>query len=99
MECANSSSEPCSQFIALAPKCSVIPAALLIDGVARRLRVGFQDGQHGIKRLLVLWPVHRSHSHARSVACIGLASRGNAVSPQSVRAQYGGANTDKMFHR
>src|SRR5262245_14751724 len=99
MECANSSAEPCSQLTALAPKCSVIPAALLIDGVARRFRVGFQEGQHGIKRLRALWQVHRSHGYARTVACIGLASCGNAVSPQSIRAQYGGANSDKMLHR
>jgi hypothetical protein len=101
-ERANSSSEPCNQFASLAAKRSVIHKALLVAGVARRFRVGLQENQHGLKRLRALQQVHRSLSNARTftnMAFIGFAACGKAVSPQLVRAQRGGANPDKMFHR
>jgi hypothetical protein len=53
-ECANSSPHPCDKFAALATKPRVINPALLLGGVARSLRVGLQEGQHGIRRLLSL---------------------------------------------
>jgi hypothetical protein len=64
--------------------------------------MGFQQGQRRIRRLRILQERHRSRRHSRSFTktiFIGFASRGDAVSPQLVRAQRRGANPNKMFHR
>jgi len=61
-ECANSSPQPINKFASLAAKCSVIHPALLLAGVARRFRVGLQEGQHGSRRLRTLPHCHGSRS-------------------------------------
>jgi len=83
-ECADSSPQPFNKFASLAAKRSVIHPALLLGGVAWRLRVGLQNGHHGI---------------IANTAFIGFASCGEAHAPQSIRAQRGRANPHKMFHR
>src|SRR5262249_17890117 len=65
-ECANACPQPINKFASLAAKRSVIHPALLLDGVARSLRVGLQEGQHGIRRLLILQLCHGARSAKRS---------------------------------
>src|SRR5215831_11977474 len=101
-QCANSSPQPFNKFASLAAKRSVVHPALLLDGVARSLRVGLQEGQHGIRRLLILQQCHGARSTQRSftnTAIIKIASCIEAHLPQSIWAQRGRANPDKMFHR
>jgi hypothetical protein len=49
-ECAYSRLQPFNKFTSLAAKRSLIHPALPCEGVARRLRVGLQEGQHAIRR-------------------------------------------------
>jgi hypothetical protein len=100
-EHANSSPQPFSKLASLAARRSVIHPTLLFNGVARRLRVTLQEGQHGIKWLLILRQRHGARSTKGSpanAAFKGFAACGKAHLPQSIRPQRGRANPDKMFH-
>jgi hypothetical protein len=99
-ERANSSPQPFNKLASLAAKCGVIDPAPLLSEVARRLRVALQEGQHGIKRQLILQQRFgaRSSKRSPSAARIGFASCGEAHSPQPIWPQRRRANSNKMFH-
>src|SRR5215467_11894829 len=67
-DCANSGPQPFNKFASLAPKRSVIHPALLLGGAARHLRVSLHEGQHGIKRLLIIRQCHKVRSIKASFA-------------------------------